>query len=363
MHEQYVARTRRQLLLYHYCSEYPAFFMSQCDDNTNVLLCNCEASLHSVPAGSVKELVAQLAGQGLDKVQRTSRNADYSVRQRSFAQGTAVKTTITRGSIMRRHHRLMAALAALILGGCATAFTPPSADQRNSLAPTGTLRAGILLTTSLQVTKDTASGELKGVSVDLGKELARRLGVPFTPVGYTSITALIEGARLGQWDVAYFVVDPSREKDVDYAAPHMEAEVGYLVRPGSNIKTLTDVDAPGIRVAVASKGGPDLFLSSHLKRAELVRGDGVPAAVEMLKSGKADALAANKATMYVEAELIPGSRVLDGRISVVQYGMATAMGRGPGNAYVRKFLEEAKATGFIKSLIERAGLRGVVAAP
>jgi polar amino acid transport system substrate-binding protein len=264
---------------------------------------------------------------------------------------------------MCRNHWLMAALAGLMLGGCATAFTPPSAEQRNSLAPTGTLRAGILLTTSLQVTKDTPSGELKGVSVDLGKELARRLRVPFTPVGYTSITALIEGARLGQWDVAYFVVDPSREKDVDYAAPHMEAEVGYLVRPGSGIKTLADVDAPGIRVTVASKGGPDLFLSSNLKRAELVRGDGVPAAVEMLKSGKADAFAANKATLFVESELIPGSRVLDGRISVVQYGMATAKGRGPGNAYVRKFLEEAKATGFIKSSIERAGLRGVVAAP
>ena len=264
---------------------------------------------------------------------------------------------------MRWNHWIAASLAVLITGGCATTFTPPGPEERNSLAPTGALRAGILLTTALQVTKDAASGEMRGVSIDLGKELARRLGVPFTPVGYTSITDLIAGAKSGQWDVAFFVVDPTREKDVDYAAPHMEAEVGYLVRPGSSIKTLFDVDQPGVRVAVANRGGPDLFLTSYLKRAELVRGEGVPAAVDMLKSGKADALGANKATLFIESELLPGSRVLDGRVSVVPYGMATAKGRSAGNAYVRRFLQEVKAAGLVKSYIENAGLRGVVVAP
>src|SRR4029077_12558471 len=110
--------------------------------------------------------------------------------------------------------------------------------------------------------------------------------------GYTSITALIAGANAGQWDVAFFVLDPSRKKDVDFAAPYLEAEVGYLVAPGSAIKTLADVDQPGVRVTVAKQGGPDLYLSQNLKRAELLRRDGVPAAVEMFRSGKADALAA-----------------------------------------------------------------------
>ena len=264
---------------------------------------------------------------------------------------------------MRKNQCVPAALAALIIGGCATAYTPPTSEARDSLAPTGTLRAGILLTTALQVTKDAASGELKGVSIDIGKELARRLGVPFTPVGYSDITALIGGGKSAQWDIAFFVMDPTRAKDVDFAAPHMEAEVGYLVRPGSSIKTLADVDQPGIRVTVANRGGPDLFLTGNLKRAELVRGDGVPGAVGLLKSGKADAFAANKATLFVESELLPGSRVLDGRISVVQYGMVTPKGRSAGNAYVRKFLDETKAAGLIKSYIENAGLRGVVVAP
>jgi polar amino acid transport system substrate-binding protein len=126
---------------------------------------------------------------------------------------------------------------------------------------------------------------------------------------------------------------------------------------------VNDADEPGIRTAVTNQGGPDLFLSRNLKRSQLVRGHDLPAAVEMLKSGKADAIAANKPTLFVESEQLRGSRVLDGRFSVAPYGMATAKGRSAGNAYVRKFIEEAKATGFVQSSIENAGLRGVVVAP
>jgi polar amino acid transport system substrate-binding protein len=258
---------------------------------------------------------------------------------------------------------LFAALAGLIPGGCATTFTPPTAEARNQLIPTGTLRAGILVTTSLQVTKDSASGELKGVSIDLAQELARRMGVPFTPVAYSSITALIEGGKSARWDVAFLAIDATRDKDVDYAAPYMEVELGFLVLPGSRLKSVNDADEPGIRIAVTNQGGPDLFLSRNLKRSQLVRGHDLPAAVEMLKSGKADAIAANKPTLFVESEQLRGSRVLDGRFSVAPYGMATAKGRSAGNAYVRKFIEEAKATGFVQSSIENAGLRGVVVAP
>ena len=257
---------------------------------------------------------------------------------------------------------LLAAVVGLDLWGCATNVAPPSAEVRSALAPTGTLRVGILPNNALQVTKD-ASGELKGVSIDLGKELARRIGVSFTPVSYASPPALIEGQRSTEWDVAFLAFDPARGKDVEFVAHYMEVELGFLVLPGSRIKTLVDADAPGIRIAVGNKGGPDLFLSQNLKHAELVRGNDVPATIEILKSGKADAVAANKPTLYVESERLRDSRVLDGRFSVVPYSMAIAKDRGPGNSYVRKFIEESKASGLIKSSIQSAGLRGVVVAP
>ena len=257
---------------------------------------------------------------------------------------------------------LLAALVGLTLWGCATNVAPPSAEVRNALAPTGTLRVGILPANALQVTKD-ASGELKGVSIDIGKELARRLGVSFAAVSFSSPPALIASQKSAQWDVAFLAFDPARAKDVEFVAPYMEVELGYLVPQGSRIKTLNDVDALGIRIATGAKGGPDLFLSYNLKHAELIRGAGVAAAMELLKSGKADVVAANKPTLFVQSDRLPGSRVLDGRFSVAPYSMVIAKDRGAGEAYVRKFIEEIKASGLVKSSIEKAGLRGVVVAP
>lgn len=257
---------------------------------------------------------------------------------------------------------LLAALAGPNLWGCATNVTPPSVELRNALAPTGTLRVGILPANALQVTKD-ASGELKGVSIDIGKELARRLGVPFTPVSYPSPPALIASQKSVQWDVAFLAFDPARAKDVEFVAPYMEVELGFLVPPESRIKALSNVDAPGIRIATGAKGGPDLFLSQNLKHAELIRVSNIATAIEMLKSGKADVVAANKPTLFVQSDRLPGSRVLDGRFSVAPYSMAIARDRGAGEAFVRKFIEEIKASGFVKSSIEKAGLRGVVVAP
>jgi polar amino acid transport system substrate-binding protein len=264
---------------------------------------------------------------------------------------------------MRWNYWILAVLAGLLFGGCAATPMPPSPEARNALTPTGKLRVGILLTNPLQVTKDAATGELKGVAIDLGKELARRIGVPFAPVGYPSVAALVESARSDEWDVAFLAIDPTRAKVMDFAAPFMEVEVGYLVTAGSSVNALIDVDQPGIRVAVAIKGGPDLFLSRNLKHAALVRTPDIPAAVEMLKSGKADAVASNKPALFNMSERLPGSRVLDGRFTTVEYGIATAKGRDAGNAYVRRFIENAKATGLVKSSIESAGIRGVVVAP
>ena len=260
------------------------------------------------------------------------------------------------------NYRIFVAFVALVCYGCACVPTPPTPEARSALTPAGTLRVAILLTTALQVTKQASPGELKGVSIDLGKALAHRMGIPFTPVPYNSIVPLMEGAGTGQWDIAFLAIDRSRDKDLDYAAPFMEVEIGYLVPAGSPINGLADVDRAGIRVAVSGTGGTDLLLTRILKHAQLVRGTGIGALTEALKTGKADAAAANKPTLFADSEQLPGSRVLEGRIGTVQYAIATRKGQDAGNAYVRKFIEEARAEGLIKAAIDNAGLRGVVVA-
>jgi polar amino acid transport system substrate-binding protein len=251
----------------------------------------------------------------------------------------------------------------LLLTGCASIGTAPTAETRQALAPTGKLRVGLLLGVPIQAIRDSASGEMKGVGFDLGKELARRMRVPFEPVLYPSIGALLDGVKPGGWDVAFIAFSPARVKEMDFAAPHVQLERGYLVPSGSSISTVADVDRPGIRVAVSDKGVSDIFLSRTLKHAVVVRATSLAGTVEMLKSGRADATADNKATLFEISDQLPGFRVLDGRYNTTSAAMAIPKGRDLGMAYARKFIEDAKSEGLVKAAIERAGIRGAVVAP
>ena len=160
---------------------------------------------------------------------------------------------------MRTTHWLMTAILGLLLTGCAGISPAPPPEARQAVAPTGKLRVALQLGNPLNVVRDSASGEMTGVGFDLGKELARRMGVPFEPVMYPSVGALLDSGKSGAWDVAFVGFSPERAKEWDFSALHQEVEFGYLIPGGSSISTMADMNRPGIRVAVQEKSGPDSF--------------------------------------------------------------------------------------------------------
>ena len=261
---------------------------------------------------------------------------------------------------MRTTHWLMAAVLGLLVTGCAGISTAPTSEARQALAPTGKLRVGLLLGSPTHVTKDSASGEMKGVGFDLGKELARRMGVPFEPVLYPSIAAVLDSGKSGDWDVAFIGFTPGRAKDLDFTATHLEVEFGYLIPGGSSISTMADVDRPGIRVALQERSGPDIFFSPILKNVVVVRASSNPATLDLLKSGRADVMGSIKPVLFELSSQLPGSRVLDGRPGVDPHAMAMPKGRDRGVAYARKFVEDAKSEGLVKAAIARVGMRGAL---
>lgn len=272
--------------------------------------------------------------------------------RRTFDGGHAVPTT----------HWVMATIFGLLLTGCAGISSAPTPEARQALAPTGKLRVGFLLN-PIHGTKDAASGEFKGVAVDLGKELARRAGVPFEPVAYSTVTALLAGAKTGEWDVTMIGISAERALVMDYTAPYMVVEFAYLVPTGSPIAKLSDVDRAGVRIGVVEKGSPDAFLTGTVRNATLVRVPTYAALVGLLPAGSADALFSLQTGLLSEAEKSAGTRVLEGRSGGESTGMATPKGRDRSGAYLRQFVELAKSEGLVKAAIERAALRGVVVAP
>src|SRR5687768_2973468 len=162
---------------------------------------------------------------------------------------------------MRTRHWLTITMIGLLIAGCARISTAPPTEARQALAPTGKLRVGLQLGSPHNVLRDPVSGEVKGVGFDLGRELARRLAVPFEPVMYPSVGALLDAGKSGAWDVAFVGFSPARAQEWDFSALHMHIEFGYLVPSGSAIGTIADVDRSGTRIAVQEKSQPDVFLS------------------------------------------------------------------------------------------------------
>lgn len=250
----------------------------------------------------------------------------------------------------------------MLLAGCASMQNAPTADERQALAPKGTLRVALWLGSPAHVVKDPKSGEMKGVGYDLGREVASRAGLSFEPVMYPAIGPLLDGAKSNAWDIAFVGVNPDRGRFLDFSDKYIEIEFGYLVPADSRISTIADVDKSGVRIAVPDRGAADVFLTGALKSATIIRAGGLTGSLDLVKSGKADVFAANKSNLFEISSQLPGSRVLDGRPGSEEQAIAMPKGRDLGINYVRRFVEEAKASGLVAATMERAGLRGAVVA-
>jgi polar amino acid transport system substrate-binding protein len=262
---------------------------------------------------------------------------------------------------------IMPLAAAVLLSACSSA-TPPSAASapdaaRAELAPTGKLRTAINFGNPILAVRDAATGEPRGVSVDLSRELARRLGVPVEFVTYTAAGKVVEGIKSAAWDIAFFAIDPVRAADTDFSAPYVVIEGAYLVPQASSIRRNEDVDREGVRVVVGRGSAYDLFLTRELKKARLLRAATSQAVTDMMLAEKIEVAAGVKQQLQADAKRVPGLRLLDGRFMAINQAMAIPKGRPLGTAYVTGFVEEMKATGFVADALKRHGIEGAVVAP
>lgn len=253
-------------------------------------------------------------------------------------------------------------LVSTLLASCGAASEEAS-PAVTALAPEGTLRAGLNFGNALLTGKDPATGEARGVAVDVARELARRLGVPLDIVAYESAGALADAATSGAWDIGFLGAEPQRANVIEFTAAYAEIESTYLVPPGSPLQRVDEVDRDGVRVAIAAKSAYDLYLTRTLQRARLERTDGADAAFARLVGDRLDAMAGLRPALVGYAEKLPGSRVLDGSFTTIQQAIGTPKGREAGAAYLRAFVEEIKASGFVAQAIEKNGVRGLSVAP
>ena len=258
--------------------------------------------------------------------------------------------------------KLVAYLALLaFLGGCATTTAPPEAAK--ALAPTGKLRAAINYGNTVLAQRDPATGAPRGISADLARELGARLGVSVEFVTFDAAGKVFDALGSGAWDVAFLAIDPARAAGIDFTAPYVIIEGGYMVPAGSPLRTIAEVDREGVRVAVGNKSAYDLYLTRTLKRAQLVRAPTSPAAIELFVKEKLEVAAGVKQPLVEFAKTNPNVRVMDGRFMAIEQAMGTPRGRDAGARYLREFAEEMKASGFVAAGLQRSGQVDAAVAP
>ncbi len=238
-----------------------------------------------------------------------------------------------------------------------------SPDVLSELAPHGVLRAAINMSNFLLVTGTNPEGEPEGVSPDMAREIARRLGMPVRYLPYPKPGELADDAGQDKWDIGLIGAEPARAEKIAFTTAYVEIEATYLVPAGSPLQSLADVDKPGVRIAVTARAAYDLWLERNIQHATLVRSNSLDSAFDQFVADKLDALAGLKPRLMSDVQKLSGARILDGKFTAVQQALGTARGNTAGAAFLQSFVDEVKASGFVAGLIEKHRVRGLSVAP
>lgn len=262
---------------------------------------------------------------------------------------------------MRVRPPLLAALFAATLTACSTVPTTPAVPVAE-LAPTGKFRVAINYG-NVVLAKRNAAGEPEGVVIDLAREAAKRASLPLEFVLFASPAQAFEGLKVGKADAAFLAADPARAADVDFTTPYVQIQAAYLVRTDSPLRNVEEVDRPGTRISVSLNAGYDLYLTRTLKAATLVRQPVGVDVVDAVMENKADVAAGLRQAMLQEQRKRTGVRLLDGDFMLIDHAMAVPRGRAAAQAWLTRFVEDMKRSGFVADSLVRHGSEGARSAP
>jgi polar amino acid transport system substrate-binding protein len=257
--------------------------------------------------------------------------------------------------------RIIVAAALALFAHAAVAQAP--ADALKELAPTGKLRAAINYGNGVLAQKG-PDGEPRGVSADLSRELARRLGVPLEVVTFTAAGKAFEAAKENKIDILFVAIEPVRAAEVEFTPPYVLIEGAYLVSKDSPYRDPADLDQPGKRIAVGENSAYDLYLTRTLKHASLLRAaGGCCKNIDLFRAEKLDAAAGVRQPLNEYAKDHADVRVMEKAFQQIRQAMGTPRGRTAAAAYLRSFIEEMKANGFVAEALKRSNQVDAQVAP
>lgn len=249
----------------------------------------------------------------------------------------------------------------VLVQACASISAPAraTAEARQALAPTGTLRIAVLNNSPMSMVRDASTRQTRGVAYELGTALAAQMGVPHQLLEFGAFADVASALASGRADIGMFNASSARASEVWIAPTLLSQQATYLVPPGSGIQSIEQVDGSGMRVGVQQSSSSQAILSRTLKTATLVPVPNLQNVPQMLASGQLSAFATNRGILFDLMDRVPGSRILHGGFATENQSLAIPRGRDAAGPYLTSFLEHARRSGLVKDAADRARLRGV----
>ena len=264
---------------------------------------------------------------------------------------------------MKHRRKLVIALGAFALVVAISTVTTAQTTVITEIAPTGKLRVGMNAGNATLVAR-AADGSVSGLSVDLGKFIAEKLGLPFEPVVYAAAAAFTASFGKGEWDIIVTGRNPLAAKLVDFMPDVILIDYAFLAAPGREFADAGQVDRAGIKIGVPRNASADAFLSRTLKSAELVRVAGDRAtAIDLLRTGKIDLYATGAGNLLKIVDSLPGTKII-GSFQTVAFAVSIPKGRSSeAQSKITQIVNDAKTAGIVQKAVEKSDLKGVRVAP
>jgi polar amino acid transport system substrate-binding protein len=245
------------------------------------------------------------------------------------------------------------------------AMTAALSAQRTPLAKDDVVRAAYLASNPAQAVKDPATGEARGVVVDLARELERTRGIKVTLVGFPNPQRVIDAVRNGEAEIGFVAYNPERAGPVEFSKPYLLVNQTFIVKDDSPIRSIADIDRPGRKLGATRADSIALYLKRTLKQGQLIElDDTTPDTVNrLLQLGAVDAFGANRQRLTDMVKGVKGFRLLADDLYGVEQTIIVSGGRRDVLDAANQFIEEVRRSGFLQSSVERSGVVGIAVAP
>jgi polar amino acid transport system substrate-binding protein len=157
--------------------------------------------------------------------------------------------------------------------------------------------------------------------------------------------------------------DAERAKKTDAGAAYHLLQSTYMVAPGSSIQNVADVNRAGVRVVGVKDTATFRASVCASNNATHIAAAAPADALQLLQSGKADAIALSRESLGGLLGKLPGARILDGGFLNSVTSVWVPKGKPAALAYVSEFVEEAKASGLVRRAFDDIGLKDAIVAP